>query len=123
MKAMKSKEFGDMGEDMAVNYLASMGYRILDRNWHFDKKELDIVCEQDDLLVFVEVKARQDTCLEDPTRAITKAKKRFLIKAANAYIDLNERDEVARFDVITILLDEKGAPTLTHYESAILPEL
>lgn len=121
--AMNSREFGEMGEQMAADYLISMGYNIIERNWYFGKKELDIICEHAGLLVFVEVKARQDTCLENPTKAITNKKKNFLIKAANAYIEQKNKEEEARFDVITVLLDDKGAPTLSHYESAILPQL
>ncbi|MEA1873999.1 MAG: YraN family protein [Bacteroidota bacterium] len=120
---MNSKEFGNLGEEMARDFLASRGYKILDKNWLFKKKELDLVVMCDEYLVFVEVKTRMDTTLEDPTRAITKAKKRNLIEAANAYIREYDIDLEARFDVITVLLDKHGAPTLQHYESAILPEL
>ncbi|MFO7789071.1 MAG: YraN family protein [Bacteroidales bacterium] len=120
---MTSKEFGNIGEKMAADYLASLGYHIIERNWQFGKKELDLICECEDFLVFVEVKSRQDTCLEDPTRAITKRKKSHLLQALNAYVDIHNREEEVRFDVITVLLDEKGAPTLKHYESAIIPEL
>lgn len=120
---MTSKEFGDIGEQLSCDYLASRGYSILDRNWHFHKKELDIVTKKDDFLVFVEVKSRQDTCLEDPTKAITKQKKRFLISAANAWIEDHDIDLEVRFDVITVLIDKHGAPTLKHYKSAIIPEL
>ena len=112
-----------MGENMACDYLRSQGYKILDRNWIFNKKELDIIAENNKYLVFVEVKARMDTGLEDPTRAITKAKKRHVLTAANAYIQEKDLEKEARFDVITILLDKHGAPKLQHYESAIIPEL
>ncbi len=119
---MNSREFGKMGENMAADYLASLGYHIIERNWQFGKKELDLICEHDGYLIFVEVKARQDTCLEDPTRAITKRKKAYLLKALNAYVDVHNREEEVRFDVITVLLDENNAPTLQHYKSAIIPE-
>lgn len=120
---MTTKEFGDLGEDMACEYLAKEGYKLIERNWRFGKKELDIIAETSEQLVFVEVKSRMDTCLEDPTRAITKAKKRHLLKAANAYILEKDIDKEARFDVITVLLNKTGAPTLTHYISAIIPEV
>jgi putative endonuclease len=120
---MNSREFGNMGETMACNYLASLGYTILERNWYFGKKELDVIASFEDKLVFVEVKARQDDCLEDPTKAITKAKKKHLLAAANAYILEKDLDMESRFDVITVLLDAHGKPNLTHYESAIIPEL
>lgn len=120
---MTSTEFGKMGEEMAADYLMSNGYDLLDKNWRFNKKELDLVCETNDYIVFIEVKSRLDTALEDPTRAITKRKKRFLIEAANAYIFEYDIEKEARFDVITILLDEKGAPALEHYENAIIPEV
>ena len=120
---MNSSDFGRMGEEMAADYLLSQAYDLLDKNWYFNKKELDLIFENSDYIVFVEVKSRQDTTLEDPTKAITKSKKRFLLEAANAYILENDIEKEARFDVITILLDEKGAPTLKHYENAIIPEI
>ncbi len=118
---MTSKEFGDLGETMACDFLISQGYKIRDRNWFFRKKELDVIAETNDFLVFVEVKSRMDTCLENPTRAITKAKKRYLLEAANAYIEEKKIDKEARFDVITVLLDKQGNPTLKHYKEAIIP--
>lgn len=120
---MNSKEFGNLGEEMACDYLASQEYQIIERNWFFNKKELDIVVKKDDMLIFVEVKTRMDTSLEDPSKAITKRKKRYLLEAANAYVLEKDIDLEVRFDVITVLLDEHGAPTLQHYESAIIPEL
>lgn len=120
---MNSKEFGKLGEEMAADYLNSQGYFILEKNWFFNKKEIDIICTKNNILVFIEVKSRQDTTPEDPSRAVTKTKKRFLIEAANAYIEKYDTDNEVRFDVITILLDKNGAPQLEHYESAIIPEI
>ena len=54
----KAKELGNKGEELAVAHLKSLGYQILDLNWHSSHLELDIVAKDGDELVIVEVKAR-----------------------------------------------------------------
>ena len=49
-------DFGAQGEDIAIDYLRSKGYVILDRNWRSGHKEIDIVARKDDIVVFVEVR-------------------------------------------------------------------
>ncbi|MEL7341821.1 MAG: YraN family protein, partial [Bacteroidota bacterium] len=55
-------ELGQQGEDIAAGYLEAKGFQILDRNYRFQKGEIDIVALMLDPaeLVFVEVKTRSD---------------------------------------------------------------
>ena len=69
------KELGIHGERTAEKHLRSLGYRILDRNWRWRKGELDLVAEQEEQIVFVEVKARRSQLYGSPEEAITRSKR------------------------------------------------
>ena len=122
---MSTKALGDRGEALAAAFLERKGYTILERNYRFDRAEVDLVCFAPDddpsrggELVFVEVKARRGTGFGRPEEAVTKEKQRQIIKAAEAY--LHERrleGSVCRFDVVAILLGS-DAPEIEHFEHA-----
>ncbi len=114
------KEFGDYGEQIAMEYLISKGFSIIEKNWHYKKKEIDIIATIDNYLVIVEVKTRMNDYLDSPHEVVTKKKQRFLVEAANAYINANEIDLETRFDVISVLIWEKK-PLIDHIEDAFYP--
>ena len=99
---MKAKEYGTDGEQIAVNFLESKGYAILDRNWHCGHKELDIVAKKEDTLVIIEVKRRANDRYGNATDAITDQKIRCIVAAAGAYVKRYCIDLEIRFDVIAI---------------------
>ena len=49
---------GKAGEDLAAKFLEQNGLKILERNYRFERGEIDLIAEEGDELVFVEVKAR-----------------------------------------------------------------
>jgi putative endonuclease len=116
-----TNDIGDRGEEVAAEYLEEDGYRILERNYHFERNEVDLVCYDPDAggeLVFVEVKTRSGLKYGPPEASITEQKKQTLIEVAQAY--LHERrfeGAPARFDVVTVLLTD-DTPTVDHYENA-----
>ena len=115
----KHNDLGKLGEDLAVKYLMGIGYQILDRNWIYQKKELDIVAIKDDFLVVTEVKSRSTDYFEHPADAITLSKIKFLVKATQAYVDLKEIKQEVRFDVISVI--RKGEKyVIEHIEDAFI---
>ena len=96
-------EFGKEAEMKAFYYLLDIGYEILDRNWKYDKAEIDIIAKNGSELVIVEVKARNYTTIIDPIEAVTRSKRKLLIKAANEYVLCKEMDVNVRFDIISII--------------------
>ena len=115
---MSTRERGIQGEDAAVEYLEKKGYRILERNFRFDRAEVDIIAEDRDQLVFVEVKARRSRLFGAPEEAVTEAKCKQLWKAAEGYLTEKDLDgEQCRFDVIAIEYDN-DVPTIRHIEDA-----
>ena len=106
---MQKKELGKQGEEIAIRFLKKKGYRILLRNYVCKMGEMDIIAREKDTLVFVEVKTRTSTEFGPPQLAVNSRKQRQLSKVALNY--LNEKrlkDVKARFDVVAILLRQKG---------------
>lgn len=99
-------ELGKKGEDLAVEYLIQNGYEILERNWIFQKAEIDILAKKDNFLAVIEVKTRSSLDYGSPQDFVKPKKIQLLIKAVNAYINDREKDfeedlEI-RFDIIAI---------------------
>lgn len=99
-------ELGKKGEELAVNFLQENGYEIIERNWTFQKAEIDIIAQKDNFLAIVEVKTRSSLDFGDPQDFVKPKKIQLLIKAVNAYINDREMDfddEIeVRFDIIAI---------------------
>ncbi len=119
---MKKDELGKRGEELAVEYLLKKGYRILDRNWRHNAKEIDIIARDKDKLVIVEVKSRDHKYYEHPVYAVTVQKQLFLINAADAYIRANNLDMETRFDVITVVFFP-GSFEIDHIDGAFYPTM
>lgn len=102
----KHNDTGKEGELLAKEYLLKEGYKILDMNWTFNHKEIDIVAKKDEELYFVEVKTRATTAFELPQEAVTIKKQKNLVYAANAYLEENELFLPCQFDIIAVLAQE-----------------
>ena len=98
----KHNILGQEGEEKAKMFLINSKYRILELNWRFGHKEIDIIAETDDFLVIVEVKTRSSDSFDNITTVISKKKKRFLIESAEEYVNKNNITKETRFDLIFI---------------------
>lgn len=112
-------EFGRIGEDIAAKFLLEKGYKILERNWIYQKKELDIIATIGEELVIVEVKSRSTEFFEHPSDAITLSKIKFLVRATQAYVDLREIKQDVRFDVISVIKNGDNFK-VEHIEDAFI---
>ena len=115
-------KLGKAGEEAAANFLIEEGFRIRERNWQFSHLEIDIIAEINDFIIFIEVKSRSGTYFEQPFQAVTKKKQKFIIKAANAYIEKYEIDLEARFDIISIV-SSNGHIEIDHIQDAFYPTI
>lgn len=95
-------ELGKQGEELAVEYLQKEGYTILATNWIFQKAEIDILAQKEDILAVVEVKTRSSIEFGLPQDFVKPKKIQLLVKAVDAYVTLNEIDVNVRFDIIAI---------------------
>lgn len=111
-------DFGKTAEDLAVTHLQKNGYTILIRNFRFQKAEIDIIAEKDNLIIIVEVKARSTDIFMLPQEAVTKTKIKLLVSAANYFMEEFNKDQEVRFDIISVLTDHKKNLTIEHITDA-----
>ncbi len=112
-------QLGKDGEKAAFQFLEKKGYTILEKNWIFNKLEIDIIARDRNQLVIVEVKTRTINFLENPLSSITEKKKRNLCKAADTYARLTQSLYPIRYDIIIAIynpIDELFE--ITHYIDA-----
>ena len=120
------KETGDRGEQIAADFLEARGYQVMERNYRFQRAEVDLICflpaetyERGGELVFVEVKTRTGSGYGRPEEAITDEKKRNLIRAAEAYLHERRLEGApCRFDVVSVVLRGGHDPKIEHFENA-----
>ena len=111
---------GNAGEDFAAKILTEKGYEIIERNFNTRLGEIDIVARKDNILAFVEVKARAEGCMYAPRSAVTISKQRKICKAAMLYCMKKGFEGQPRFDVFEAILskDGTGVREYTYIENA-----
>ena len=117
----KHNETGINGEQIAENFLLKKGYFILHRNWRHEKKEVDLIVTNKDILIFVEVKTRSSTGFGLPEDFVTYQKQQHMANAADAYIEIMNHEGEVRFDIISVLFNKKNNYTINHIEDAFWP--
>ncbi len=125
---MNSKQLGDLGEKIALNYLQSKGYQILDRNYlnKFipgpQKGEIDIITKKDDVISFVEVKTLTSDKIILPEEKVDYLKQKKIIKTANQWLMEKKipLDKKWQIDVIALKIDliNKKAK-IRHFQNAV----
>lgn len=120
MKMAKTTyELGNEGEEIATAYLESKDWLILDRNYRFEKAEVDIVATDRNYIIFVEVKSRSNIFFGHPEDYVTPQKEENIKKAAEAWVyERKMETAVVRFDVVSIVQQGNKAPEITHFEDA-----
>ncbi len=109
MKEYSKDAIGKRGERLAARFLRRAGYRVVARNRHFGKNELDLVVKDKAYIVFVEVKTRTangtDAFTARPAEAVDREKRVRTADAARAYLKEHPTPLCPRFDVIEVYLD------------------
>ena len=96
-------ELGKKGENLAVDFLLKHGYDILERNFSFQKAEVDIISKKEDILAIVEVKTRSTSAFGNPQDFLKPKQIQRIVKAVDHYVSSNELDVEVRFDIIAIV--------------------
>ena len=105
----ESKEYGDLGEQIASRYLEDQGYVILGRNYRNGHKEVDIIAQKDGTLYFVEVKTRHGEEW-NAEEAITSKKRTLLWRAQIAWKLQHPSPMPVRYPVIAIVIHGPETP-------------
>ena len=107
---------GAWGEELAAAFLREKGYVILERDWHSGHRDIDIIAQNEEWLVFVEVKTRSTDVISTPEQAVNWKKQRNLVRAINHYLHYRHIDQPWRFDVISIVGSPGKEPQIEHIE-------
>lgn len=101
---MDRQATGQQAEETALEHLTGQGLKLLDRNFACKMGEIDLVMRDDDTLVFVEVRYRNDTSRGTGAESITRAKIRRIIRTAEYYLLVHSEyhDMDCRFDVVSL---------------------
>ena len=114
---MNKRDLGKLGEDIATIYLKNNEYEILDRNYFYRHKEIDIIAKKRKMIIFVEVKLRTQDKYGEPSEAVTINKRKNIYIAAKGYISKKQwYYKPIRFDVIEIMIGKKHS-YLKHIEN------
>lgn len=115
-------ERGRYGEDLAERYCrVDLGYRVLARNWHCKKDELDLICLDAEVLVFVEVRARAAEALVSGYASVNARKKKVLQRACKNYLkQLQNPPKHFRFDIVEVRLSDGKPGEVRHYANVPL---
>jgi len=119
-------ERGRYGEWLSRRFLKGKGYYVLVANWRnpMDRRdEIDLICKDKEVLVFVEVRARSTSSLVSGYDSLSPRKRRVLLRACKSYLNQRkQRPEHFRLDVMEVDLPvgTKGKPEIFHHENIAL---
>jgi putative endonuclease len=101
---------GRLAEDFACRFLQQRGLRLLERNYHCRRGEIDLVMKEDECIVFVEVRYRGNPRFGSGAESVDHRKQARLIATAQHYLHSHRRsaDAPCRFDVVSISLAADG---------------
>jgi len=117
-----ARKLGRWGEKRCGKFLAKQGLKVLTRNYNCRAGELDLVMvDGTGAIVFVEVKTRANEDFAAAEEVVTTAKQKRVARAARYFLASNNiESRPYRFDVVTIVLGQKGRPKITHYKNAFV---
>ncbi|MBV4418066.1 YraN family protein [Clostridium tyrobutyricum] len=101
-----NKKIGDLGENIAIDYLYSIGYSIIEKNFRCKIGEIDIISQNKNTICFIEVKTRHSKNYGEPCEAVNYFKRIKIYRTAYIYIQKNKLHKYnIRFDIIEIMIN------------------
>ncbi len=111
-------DLGKRGEELATVFLEQKGFQIITRNYRQKTGEVDIIAKDNNTLIFIEVKTRSSLLFGQPFEAVTEKKQSQLNRIALDYMTRNKiKNQAARFDVISILIEKNKKPKIEHLKN------
>lgn len=111
---------GKAGEQLAEIYFAGHNYTILEKNWRHSHWEVDIIASKNNVLHFIEVKARRTKNYGLPEDKVSNKKIQNLINAAEEYLYLHPEWKRIQFDVLSIIIIKNNEPEYFLIEDVYL---
>ena len=108
---------GDRGEAIAAAWYQSRGYEVIGAQVRVGRNEIDLICRDEEDVVFVEVKSAECDDFGDPLYKVDRYKRRAVVGAAERWLLWNPQGERGiRFDVISV--DVSVAPPVIDHRAA-----
>jgi putative endonuclease len=117
-QAVKRKELGNIGENIATEHLLALNFKILERNFRCRMGEIDIIAKKGGDLYFVEVKTRRSRKFGSPLESVTLNKQRQIVKIAKYFLMRFKKPVSCHFSTIGIILDEVAGPLVEFLPDA-----
>lgn len=116
---------GRFGEAYAHAYLVRTGWTVLERNYRFGRREVDLVVRRGGLVAFVEVKTRAGGGYGAPEESVTRLKQREIEAVAREFLWRHRLDDIdVRFDVVAIVAGPgHKVIRIEHLEDAWRPDV
>ena len=118
---MKTRATGQLGEKLAQDFLKGRGYQIVETNYRSPDGEIDIIASKDDVLIFVEVRAKSSRMFGTPEESVNRRKKQKLIAVSQHYLQTHEPQPPSwRIDFVAVELDNRGKLNrIEHFKDAV----
>ena len=114
----QKKITGRAGEKVVADYIKSRKMKVIKRNYVTPFGEIDIIAEDDDYIVFIEVKTRSGDRYGAPSEAVDKTKRKHIVDSAKYYLKVtNSTEAFTRFDMAEVFSDN-GSYTVNYIEDA-----
>ncbi|MBU1997615.1 MAG: YraN family protein [Candidatus Omnitrophica bacterium] len=115
----KRKKLGKEGEEAAVKFLRSKGYKIIEKNFSNYLGEIDIIAKDKDTICFVEVKTRSSDQYDSPFEAVSQKKQVKIARVAMSYLQqIDKMEAKSRFDVVGIDHEKEGEERISIVKDA-----
>jgi len=112
------RAIGNWGEKLACSHMKKSGAKLIEQNFRWKGGELDLIFEKDEVLIFLEVRTREEDDFMHPLETIDERKCTKIRRTASYfYHRIWKKESVCQFDIITIV----GNPSLyklEHFERA-----
>lgn len=95
-----NKNKGNQAEQEACRFLQKQGLKLIEKNFHCRRGEIDLIMLDKDQIVFVEVRYRKNNTHGSALDTVNQSKINKIISTANHYIMHHQLDQPTRFDVI-----------------------
>jgi len=116
----RRQRIGRWGEQIAAEFLVEKGYRLLATNMRTPYGEIDLICQREEQIVFVEVKTRTSHTFGFPEDSVTPRKQAHMLAAAEYYLQEKESDADWQFDVVAVEGSPDGKPPhITHFKNVL----
>ncbi len=112
-------DLGRLGEDLAVEFLIKNGYKIVARNFIYQKAEVDIIARKENTLAIIEVKTRSTPDFGNPQEFVKGRQIQRMVKAVDFFVNEHHMDVEVRFDIVAIIKNKAGT-RLEHLKDAFL---